>query len=474
MDARKREQVLKLLQDHPAWPTARIAAQAGLTMEEIKEVYTQLRDQLPALPHKSFGVPGFFRAVLERAVLPDRGRLDAFREGRFVFPDYLELHLGPACQCACRFCWRWAKAAWAPGDLGHYRKDINSLPVQSAGAYRDPAQLLELAQVHDLLREFKENGGRQLYLSGGLEFFTSAIAEGVIRAAAEAQLEATHVYTNGVASCFDNFEFAELLVGSAASIRFSLHAATPETCAYVQMPHLPAASAARVFEMVKARVERLVQVRDRMRSRTKTAAIGVAFLVLGKNLDELEAALNWMRRAGVDDCDIRVDMREEAAWFTAEETERLKAIVGRIRERVDRGEYQPLRVNARIDATADIRAALKEQAVRRCRVAFKKPAVDPWGFVWSCCYRAHPALQAPEFLLGKYPEQSLTHILKNARGWGCPRSHCRDCTDWEMAFNACVEKVLADWADGIPPERLPFSPVNDGSHIPGPRRVAVS
>lgn len=454
----KREQVLRLLQDHPAWPTAMMAAQSGLSVGGVEEVYAQLKGHLLPLPHKSFGVPGFFRAVLERAVLPDRGRLEAFREGRFAFPDYLELHLGPACQCACRFCWRWAKAAWEQGDLGHYRKDINSLSAQSAAACRDPAQLLDLAQVRDLLREFKENGGRQLYLSGGLEYFTSTIAEGAIRAAAEAGFEAVHLYTNGVANCFDNTEFVELLLASTASIRFSLHAATPETYADVQMPHRAPAPAAQVFETVKARVEKLVQTRERMRSRTKTATVGVAFLVLGRNLDELEDALDWMRKAGVDDCDIRVDMREEAAWFTAEETERLKAIVGRIRERVEQGCYQPLRVNARIDATADIRAAVKEQAVRRCRVAFKKPAVDPWGFVWYCCYRAHPSLQEPEFLLGKYPQQSLTQILQNALGWRCPRAHCRDCTDWEMAFNAGVEKVLADWADGIPPERLPFSP----------------
>jgi hypothetical protein len=53
----------------------------------------------------------------------------------------------------------------------------------------DPGQVIAvqapgLTQMQDLLREFKENGGRQLYLSGGLEFFTSTFAEGAFRAAA--------------------------------------------------------------------------------------------------------------------------------------------------------------------------------------------------------------------------------------------------------------------------------------------------
>ena len=68
-------------------------------------------------------------------------------------------------------------------------------------------------------------------------------------------------------------------------------------------------------------------------------------------------------------------------------------------------------------------------------------------------------MQEEEFLLGKFPDKNLNEIFRKAHDSQppkCPRIHCRDCTDWEMAYNACMEKVLGDWDQGISPEELPF------------------
>ena len=457
MSQSKEKLLQDMLQEEAACTSAKLAKRIGMSHEELKGAYQRLKGQLPPLSPKTFGVADFFRRIMERDVLADVQRILSFREQQFVFPDSLELHLGPACQCACRFCWRWDNGQWTRGDLGLYRKELRTAQHLKASEFRSLSGLLKIEEVQALFRDFKRGGGQRLYFSGGLEFFTSPIAEDAIRCAVDTGITSLFVYTNGVANCFDKPEFLELLVESAESIRFSLHAATPETYAFVQMPHRPQDEAEMEFRNVRHRIERILQMRNQMQSANRKAKIGVAFLVVGRNLHELRDAIQWMTRIGIDDCDIRVDMCEKEAWFSEEEITDLKRILGTIQEDREKGVFSPMVVNARFDANEHIRQKLKQQHVTHCRIPLKKPAVDPWGYVYECCYRNHPSMQDDGFLLGKFPEKSLSEILRGVHSSPrYPRIHCRDCTDWEMAYNACVEKVLSDWDQGISPDELPY------------------
>jgi len=78
-----------------------------------------------------------------------------------------------------------------------------------------------------------------------------------------------------------------------------------------------------------------------------------------------------------------------------------------------------------------------------CYVPYKHPAIDPWGHVYSCCYRVNPSQQFQDFNYGKFPETGLYEILHRAHDQGrIPRPQCAQCPDWELGYNQCIEDVL--------------------------------
>lgn len=371
-------------------------------------------------------------------MLSDRSRLEKFEKKEFVFPDMLELHLGKTCQCACRFCWRWLNGQWREGDSGLYRGKDNLLPLPKKDVIR-------------LLHEFKENGGKQLYLSGGLEFFTSDMAEDIIKSAAELGLT-IKAYTNGVSNCFDKEEFLDLILDKVEYIRFSLHAIKSDTYAKVQMPHRDREAAEEEFKKVRERITKLVKRRKQCKDLSKKAKIFIAFLVIGDNFLELKEAIDVWKEVGIDSFDIRVDMREKERWFTKKQEKDLEKIMKEIRVQREKGFYNPMKVTGeRHEARHQIKLP------ERCFIPFKKPTVDPWGVVYACCYGAHPSLQHHKYELGNLHKETLKEMLERLHNNRIiPLPHCAQCSDWELNYNQCIEKVLADWRDGFPPESLPF------------------
>ena len=461
------ERIMQAIIEDPIATSKELAGRIECSLDELRTAYFAIMGRLPVAPNMPFGLSDVIRKILERDVLSSSNRrfLDAFRERKFVFPDRLELHLGSGCQCCCRFCWRWSSGEWKSEDLGMYPSAQLSRSKErwriGTGALRSPrtnAGLLTLPAVENLLNEFKTNNPDThplLYLSGGLECFTSELAEGTIKKAAQLGFK-TMVYTNGVAPCFDDDRFVDLLLEKTAFIRFSLHANTGETFARVQMPHRPSELACREFSNVRRHIENLLTRRGSRASGGPT--IAVAYLIIGDNLDDLEGAIEWMQTNGVDECDVRVDMRGVSQWFDNQQRARLDDILRRVRQKSDQDGYHPTKVNSRFDDRYNAtRPATRPMGERRCFIPLKKPTVDPWGYVLKCCYRAHPALQSTEFVLGKYPERSLCEILNDGFNSGdAPQSfHCADCTDWEMIYNKCVAKVLEDWEQGISPDDLP-------------------
>ena len=439
MEEDKIKKVIELVKKNPVLTSIGVAHEADVSVEELGKIYQQIKGQIQSEEYGTFGLSNFSLNVMEEEVLLDREGLERFKNKEFVFPDSLELHLGPNCQCACLFCWRWSSDKWEKGDLGLYRG-------------KEDCSLLVKEDVENLLNEFKANGGKQLYLSGGLEFFMSEIAEDVIKCAAELDLQ-IKVYTNGVADCFDKEDFLDLILDKVESIRFSMHAIRPETYANVVMPHRDKEIAARYFEMVKGRIKKMVDRRNRSEDMTEKAKIGISFLAINKNFLELEESIDKWIKIGVDSFFIAVDMREKVNWFTTEEEEEFKRIIEKIRDKNEQGFYSPMQVGGdRHVARENIKFP------ENCFIPLKHPTVDPWGFVYTCCFRAHPFFQHHQFELGNLHREKLVNILKSAHEKGdIPLPfHCGQCLDYELTFNRCVEKVLTDWRSGFPLESLPF------------------
>lgn len=370
--------------------------------------------------HKSF-----VKSVMETDVLPHNDRLEAYKAHEFVFPDDLELHLGSECQCSCVFCWRWKHGFWNQDDSGLYRKHQN-IPLLSG------------TEIVGLLEEFKLYGGKRLFLSGGLEFFTSPHAVHVIRTCYKLGLQ-IRIYTNGVADCFDDSDVRKLILDSAEYIRFSIHANTPETYAHVQMPHRNYVAVATDFHNVRARIAKFLEDRQNSVNAENLARIRVSFLALGANCAEILPAIEYFRNLGVDSMYIASDMREVAEWFDAKQKRVFDQVMEEIRNINQVGGFKPLKV---IGDRHEQRVRVRFPA--RCYVPYKHPAVDPWGYVYSCCYRVNPALQFPDFAYGKFPETSLYDILRNAHDQHrIPRPQCAQCPDWELGYNQCVEKAMA-------------------------------
>ena len=440
----KKKKVLNIVIKNPAKFSRVIAKEVEVEIPELKEIYNKIRGKLPALPDMPFGESNFTRRILESVVLSDRPRLDKYLNNEFVFPARLELHLGPACQCACRFCWRWESGKWKAGENGLYRK-------------KDNFSLLQEKDITSLFLEFKERGGSELFFSGGLEFFTSPLSEHAIREASRIGIKKINVYTNGVSDYFDKSDFLELIVKSVSSIRFSIHANSPATYAFVQMPHKDQKEAESEFEKVRNRIKKLLIERNSQEG-NKRPRISVSYFVIGDNLKELEGSIFFMKGVGVDEFDIRIDMQEKQIWFTKTQEKDLTELINIIKKNSENGKYRPMKVTARIEDPGKMRQELKSQMAEKCYIPIMKPVITPWGDVYTCCYRAHPAFMAPNYELGRYPKDgSLFDILKKKFDSGfIPYTQCKQCTDWEMAYNTCVEKVIEDRNDGIEPTDLPF------------------
>jgi MoaA/NifB/PqqE/SkfB family radical SAM enzyme len=366
--------------------------------------------------------PRFLKSIMVDNVLTDNDRIKAYQAGDFVFPDTIELHLGLTCQCACIFCWRWSGGGRSKGDSGNYRVD-RSLAVMTA------------EDITALLTTFKESGGKQVYFSGGLEFFTSPHALHAIRVSREQGL-ISRIYTNGLSDSFDNPDVRRLILDSSEYIRFSIHAHTSETYRKAQMPDCGQDIATSNFLRVRGRITALVA--DRCSGTRSQARIGISFLALGCNYNEIESAIEYYRDLGVDTFFIAADMREAADWFDCTERNNFDELLAGIRIRNDRGDFAPMTV---LGDRHEPRILTRFPS--HCFVPYKHPAIDPWGHVYSCCYRVNPSQQFQDFKYGKFPENSLYEILQSAHEQGrIPRPQCAQCPDWELGYNQCIEEVL--------------------------------
>jgi len=437
LDKKLTKQLIDFIIAHPECPSRTIIHSYPLSKYQLAEFYKIAKSSLPKIGERTLGKSQFYHKVLSKDLLAEPQKCSRLYYDKFVFPDMLELHLGQSCQCACVFCWRWNHKKRINGELGLYRNKEKYSP-------------LNLHDIETLIAEFKNHGGKVLYLSGGLEFFTSNHAADVIRIASKNGLS-IRAYTNGVSNFFQNTENQDLLLHNLEYIRFSLHASTHETYQKVLMPYRNGSGTQRVFNQVRKNIKDLISRRKNLGLENK-CEIYIAFLATGLNYFELIDSLDYWKDKGIDSFDIRTDMTGKESWFTKSQNKDFVELMDQIKEKSDNNHYEPMKITGERLSKKD-----ETQFAQKCYIPFKKPAIDPWGFVYPCCYTAHPSIQKQNQVLGKFPENTLYDILYNSHEQQVlPLTHCDQCTDWEMTYNQCVEKMIMDWRYGFGPDKLPF------------------
>lgn len=326
-------------------------------------------------------------------------------------PSILEFHPGVACPASCTFC-----------------------PTKGAKVYPKSRRGKPLAidEIEGMLKDFALLGGKLLILSGGLEPLQGPAIETAELAAAIGLR--VHLYTSGLSRELDRPAARRRLLASVERIRFSVNANVPETYRTIQAP---SRRAGEDLETIRRRIELLIE------GRRPGTQLGISFVVIPQNANELvPAALHW-REVGADFFEGLADIDEDRPPA---------AEVGRaldtLRGLAQHGQLAPLavRVSGRTGGAPPLGLP--------CAVPRVKVAVDPYGVVWRCCHVANPERGGDSLRLGDVREGNLASVLCSP---GAEPSYtgCRTCPDWERTVNAV--------ALALGPDRA-ASRVNTGTH----------
>lgn len=290
------------------------------------------------------------------------------------------------------------------------------------------------ARLAVLIDEFAELGGRELYISGGMEPFSQPIIACLAITRGQQAGLRVRVYTNGIAPALQDESTQNLLALRTQQVRFSIHAIDPGTYRRITRPADKNASFLQTYN-------NLVGVMD-ARPPMAGTKVGVGLIVLKENIAELTKAGEFWRDVGVDFLDIRCDV---IAGIDSKIREGIKSF----QSQSDSGYFDPLRVSISTYAYG------KPRFASRCYAPFEKLVVDPFGIVFCCCLQSQPGYRPLWAKVGDLESQPLAQIVARI-GARFPRDHCRLCTPWEAEYNLRRERDFRSKPSNI--EWLPESP----------------
>jgi hypothetical protein len=308
----------------------------------------------------------------------------------------LEFHPGTACSLQCVFCYR------------------------GGADYGGGSRPLSVTRIEHLIDEFAALGGRELFVSGGLEPLSRPEATLAALRCAHARQLRVRLYTNGMATALREPAVRGALVAHADWIRFSKHGISEHVFRKVERPRARNAR-------LKAAIDNFAGLR-RWRGTCDRPELGVAFLVVPQNVHELFSAGCFWRDVGADFLDVRVDMTTGLSAM-----DNVQSVLADFGAQAAVGRFDPLRVSLRDEPAG--RAARQPSY---CWVPRVKPVVDPWGVVWACCLRAQPGFRPRWARMGDLRLKSLEEILRQVQT-RLPLRHCDECTAWERHYNRACE-----------------------------------
>jgi len=327
--------------EYPPITARQLAQESGATREEIRELFRQLRADDEIQRSLSVWGPseGYSISVLRKYLLDSSGFVQSIHRGELGCPKVLELHLSPACPCACIFCYN--KGEGVPSGDDKHRPS------------RDTA-LLTNNKILSIINALVERGCDAVYFSGGLEPFSSSVMSDVLYRMSPKPI--VHILTSGVPNTISD-DVLRFAIQRATLFRFSIHAASPYTYGIVQLPNRHDGDV--IFDLVLNRVKKAVTFRNNLRESGKPAAeIAVTFFPVPANYLELEDAVRIWASIGIDKFDIGNDalrINSRVKPLDEKQKEELEQIYTRIKAMADLGTLNQMKIRP---SRADVQTSL--------------------------------------------------------------------------------------------------------------------
>lgn len=322
-----------------------------------------------------------------------------------MYPRIMEFNPGTRCRLNCSICYRQGKT------------------------YQNPRKILGEDQLKQLIIDFSDSGGQELYISGGLEPFLryETVCHSLLLANKN-KLQ-TRIYTNGTEACLQKRWIQELIVSTTTQVRLSIHAISPSVYSKVTGVSNCESLLNQVIENTKSLVDLSTKLGPK---------IGIGYVVNQYNASELSKAAHFWRDLGVHFMDVRFDVMASNRKNT-EYAKEIKAF----QKHVKNNYLAPMQVQ--VGDFANNRPELAE----KCFSPYHKIVVDPYGYVWSCCLQAQPGMQPSWACLGDLTKHTYGEIIQNIRS-SFPRKHCTLCTPYEIQMNLKMSQRYAEYTPETP------------------------
>ncbi|MDD5194553.1 MAG: UTP--glucose-1-phosphate uridylyltransferase, partial [Candidatus Omnitrophica bacterium] len=365
-----------------------------------------------------------------------------FGESEVVYPLIVEFHPGEWCPYRCVFCYT--------------NHDIRCpFKYQDRKYGRKP---LTPGKARELVREFKQGGTEDIWVSGGLEPLASEVAWQVLDEANRLGMN-TKLYTDG------QLLRGEIVRTAVESkwVRFSVSAVTEQMFQAVHRPMNEIFTLARVEENIKELVAR-------KKSLGSKVVIGISYLVIPfpENYKDIIGAADWAYSLGVDFFAVRVDMAGITRPFNKEETTEILRQIGVIKENQRCAKYSNDQINMSLDLrgmserdlVGEDRFLTGMQRAKTCQVRMSKMVINPFGIGFLCDYIEHPVNAKPEFEVGDFSQEGVEAVLRKSKQTQHNPEICNNCgircLIHEQIVNTILEKLRQDRDFGVSLEDQPF------------------
>lgn len=454
IEERKRRLALRVAEELfccPTRPSREIAADLGVTREELVELYRVIRESKTIQNALTFDSAMRRRvSFLRRELLPqNRPLLKAMFSGEVCVPNHIEFHPALMCNLRCRAC---------PNCKSDQNGEWYFLGYPVLGEPLDPRRL------HLAIDLFLEQGIRDFSFGGGGEPSLSDLTQDGIAYLREKSPDAEiSLYTNGIFPISWAEPQFKTLISCVNKIRFSIDAANAQ-----EWSHYKGRPAA-YFEVLWSNIEALVEAKKKAGSKTR---IGASCLVSDLTCNDVAGFLDRAARVGLNFCDIKA---VETCFGEKEEyrakSEPIRRAVADLMQKARTGYYQPMDLVVDDSLLRDENEACSESAPGRCWVAIRGRmlTVGPYGELYPCSDAANPGAEEKRDYkkIGQLTAFSDAQSLKKEFGelWSASlpqrsqlsKDNCSYCVPSHNNFNAAVEKLYQDWEFGIMPEDQPFA-----------------
>lgn len=314
--------------------------------------------------------------------------------------------------------------------------------------------LMSTADWEQVFKQARTLGCQIIVFSGGGEPTVDPNLFQNISAAQSVGLE-VQLYTNGfMLDKLTPWEYTVLM--TVDKIRVSMNACTADVYnAIVKMP-----SEQHALAKVSESVIQLVNLKKDTDTPTK---IGIGFVILPINHNQVEDMADYSNRLGVDFLNIRRDEIGVTKPLDIHEQAKLANQLNNIRHRILGNSFGNMVVDMSDALTALANGApYSIRAVDECYAKYFRPAISPFGLITPCDLKAEPRFANLNLTFGDVRKNTLRDFLETVHSTQI-YADCKECMPSGRTGNAIYAKLIQDYLIGIPFDQQPFNLAPIGS-----------